>query len=167
MSNSTAATSSSTTTTTGDVNIRHSFDIPQNLTVSASAPEKGVVVAESQWARLMNRIENCGDNSAWFEAAGWASIGVATSALTTATTFPFSANWTIQQNPTTTIANMPAVITEVAYIAATVAFAAIGMLSIWFARKYSQNRDEMRKIVVEDMEALSASQGICRSITSR
>ena len=128
------------------------LDFTQKHEVVLPVPEKTFPVSFAEWKRLMDRIKSCGDSSHTYESLAWACVGICGSAIMASAALPFSVDFirTISEN---THANLAAIITETAFIFIALSAAVLAFFSFQFASQHAKDRADIRKIIVEDMQA--------------
>lgn len=115
-------------------------------------PEKLITVSIEQWNRYMDRIRECNDSSHSYESLGYACVGIAISFLIAAITFPFSVEFSRKLDGSTQ-ANLPAITTEVACVAIPISTGVLSIYSFRFASQHRKDRETIRQVIVEDMQA--------------
>lgn len=96
---------------------------------------EGYVVAPDEWARLVSRVEAGGDPHEWSWAAGWFLLGTAAPALAALPILPYEwqpASW---------------------FLGAACLTA--GTIDLLVLRRRRQERESMRKGIVDDMRAVA------------
>jgi hypothetical protein len=128
----------------------------QTFTVLTPPSEQMLPVSIQQWEQFMRRIERAADPVSWLGSFGWACVGFAGSALLTAVTFPFSAEFTrqtVEGNTVTREPNLFALIVAITSWVLVVFASILGVIAILFARTRQQDSATILHTVVEDMQA--------------
>lgn len=126
----------------------------RDYVLPTAPPETALVVPESQWGTLMNRISECGEPLDWHWAAGWTAIGVAVTSAFSAVTLWASVEFSKKAASGSETVNWPATISFVACIVVAVAAAPLACACLYYATKSAAKEKRLRDIIVEDMTAL-------------
>lgn len=113
--------------------------------------QQALPVPVDEWDQLMDRVRNCGDSSQFYEAFGWACLGVAGSAILSLVTFSFSVDFVRTPPNGVEKLNVGAVFASGLCAVLFLAGLAAGFLSLSFAKRHRKDRAELRDVIVEDM----------------
>ncbi len=146
---------------------RASRNVTVTLNVEVLRPlaEPAYPVSVSDWNRLMERIQRADAASDFFPSLGWALLGAAVSAFLAAITLPFTVDFIHPAGSGhATPVNLPAILVEAACSVVFLAAVIAGGTSLFYAARRRQDRAELRRLIIEDMQALASRYAIPPSV---
>ena len=117
----------------GNFQFGRQFEIPD------TGPEIIYPVGAVKWGRMIDRIEMAENNSCFYGSAAWTLVGVSASSFISAIALPH------------TTANIPVYVKAICWSVFVVSFI-VAITTFHFSSVHNDDREEMRKQVVQDMK---------------